>query len=98
MLAGSQLFLRKQSDPQSKTHQTRNIMNVQATHQFHAVVFDGLGADLQDFGNAFGVLAFGDELENFALPARQLFERAFPFGDPIQRKFLGSWVEISWLR
>src|ERR1017187_2951075 len=51
------------------------------------MVFDGLGADLQDFSDAFGVLAFGNQLENLALPARQLFERAFPVGDPIQRKF-----------
>ena len=57
-------------------------MNVQAAHQFHAVVFDGLGTDLQEFGDAFGVLAFSDELENLALTPRQLFERGFPVGNP----------------
>ena len=56
-------------------------MNLQAVHQLHAMVFDGLGADLQDLADLFGILAFGDELENFALPARQVFERAFPVGN-----------------
>ena len=46
-------------------------MHVQAIHQFHAVVFDGLGADVQNLANFFGVPAFGDELENFALPEGQ---------------------------
>lgn len=73
-------------------------MHVQAIHQFHAVVFNGLGADLQDLGNLLGVLAFGDQLENFALPARQLLERAFRLAIPSSAKFLGSREEISWLR
>ena len=55
-------------------------MDVQAVHKLHAMVFDGLGADLQDRGDLLGVLAFGDELEDFALPDRQLFERAFLAG------------------
>ena len=54
-------------------------MHVQAVHQLPAMVFDGFGADLQDFGDAFGVLAFGNQLENLPLPARQLLEGDFKF-------------------
>ena len=61
-------------------------MNVQAVHQLHAMVLDGLWADLQDRGDLLGVLAFGDELKDFTLPARQRFERAFLVGNPFQRK------------
>ena len=60
-------------------------MNVQAAHKLHAVVFDGLGADLLDRGDVLGVLAFGDELENFTLPARQLFKWTAPAGDFMRR-------------
>jgi len=88
-------FLRNQSDPQSESNQSRNIVNVQAVHQLHAMVFHGLGADLEDFGGLLGVPAFGDELEDFALPVRQLFERAFLVGDPIHRKlFQGSFGDF----
>ena len=73
-------------------------MNLQAVHQLHAMVFDGLGADLQDLGDLFGVLAFGDELEDLALPAGQLFERAFPVSNRLRGNFLRSRVEISWRR
>ena len=48
------------------------------------MVFDGFGADLQDLGNLLGVLAFGDESEDFALPARQLSKRAFLVSNRIQ--------------
>src|SRR5208282_1885463 len=64
-LARNQFFLRKQSGLHGKTHQARNIMKVQGVHQLHTMVLDGFGADLQDLGNLFGVLAFGDELEDF---------------------------------
>ena len=60
-------------------------MNVQAVHQLHAMVFDGLGADLQGYGGLFGVLAFSNELEDLALAACQLFERAFPVSNRLQR-------------
>jgi hypothetical protein len=86
-LARSQLFLRNQSDPQSETHQARNIMNVQAAHQFHAVVFDGLGTDFQDFGDALGVLAFGNQLENLALIVHGEQDDIFPASDA--RKLAG---------
>lgn len=43
-------------------------MPVQAGHQFHAMIFDGLGTDFQDVADLLGVLAIGDELKNFALP------------------------------
>jgi hypothetical protein len=86
-LARSQLLLRKQSDLHGKAHQAWNIMNLQAVHQLHAVVFDGLGADLQDLGYLFGVLAFGDELKNLALTPRQLVEWAFPVSNRFQGKF-----------
>ena len=52
-------------------------MAVQAGHQFHAMIFDGLGADFQDFPDLFGVLAFGDESKDFALPEGQLLEGDF---------------------
>jgi hypothetical protein len=35
------------------------MINAQAVHQLPAMVFDGLGTDLQDLGDAFGGLAFG---------------------------------------
>jgi len=70
-------------------------MHVQAIHQFHAMIFDGLGTDLQDFGDLLGVLAFSDEQENFALSARQLFERVFLVGDPIQSKLVRESSEDS---
>jgi hypothetical protein len=87
-LTYSQFFLWNQSDAQGKTHESWNVMNIQAGHQLHAMVFDGLGADLQDFGDLFCVLALGDELEDFALSSRQLLERTFPVGDSFQGKFL----------
>jgi hypothetical protein len=74
-------FRRNQTDAQSEPHQARNIMHVQDIHQLRAMVFDGLGADFQGFSDLLGVLAFGDKLEDFALPARQLFERAFLAGN-----------------
>ena len=49
-----------------------------------------LGLTFSSSAIAFGVLAFGDELENLALPARQLFERAFPVGDAAQGKLLDA--------
>ena len=66
-------------------------MDVQAVHKLHAMVFDGLWADLQERGDLLGVLAFGNQLENFALPDRQLFERVFPVGDRMQRKPFQEW-------
>jgi hypothetical protein len=90
-LTRNQLFLRKQSDLHGKAHQAWNIMNLQAVHQLHAMVFDGLGADLQDLGYLFGVLAFGDELENLALTPRQLVEWAFP----VSKRFQGKFFEKS---
>jgi hypothetical protein len=51
------------------------------------MVFDGLGADLQDLGDLFGVLAFGNELEDLALTPRLLFERAFPVSNRLEGKF-----------
>ena len=36
-------------------------MNVQSGHQLHAMVFDGLGTDLQNITDLLGVLAFGNE-------------------------------------
>jgi len=51
------------------------------------MIFNRLGADLQDVADLLGGLALGDELENLALPARQLIERAFPAGDSIRGKF-----------
>ena len=76
-------------------HQGWNVMQVQARHQLHAMVFNGLGADLQHLGDLLGVLAFGNEPENLALPGGQLFERAFLVGDSIRRRGLSSRVEIS---
>src|ERR1043166_7844527 len=63
-------FLRNQTDPQGETHQAGNVMDVEAIHQLHAMVFDGLGTELEHFGDALGVLAFSDELEHLALAAR----------------------------
>lgn len=63
-------------------------MHVQAIHQFHAMIFNRLGADLQDVADLLGGLAFGDELEHLALPARQLIERAFASGGSIRGKLL----------
>src|SRR5580658_7657619 len=83
-------FLRNEADAQGQAHQTRHIMDVEAAHQLDAMVFDGLGADLEDVGDAFGILAFGNELENFALAGCQLFERAFPDGDSFQWKHPGQ--------
>lgn len=41
-------------------------MHVQAFHQLHAMVFDGLGTDLQEVADFLGGLAFGDQSENLA--------------------------------
>jgi hypothetical protein len=54
------------------------------------MIFDGLGADLQDFTDFFDVLAFGDEPKNFALPARQPSEGAFLVDKPFQRNLFGG--------
>jgi len=56
-------------------------MQVQASHQLHPMIFHSLGADFENVRDLFGVLAFGDELENFALAGRQLFEWTFLVGD-----------------
>ena len=66
-------------------------MNIQAIHQLHAMVFDGLGADFQDVADLFGVLTFSDELEDFALTPRQLFERAVRARNRLTWKFFGEW-------
>ena len=55
-------------------------MPVQAGHQFHAMVFDGLGTDIEDVPDLLGILAFGDELKDFALPDGQPLEWDFPIG------------------
>ena len=58
-------------------------MHVQTIHQLHAMIFDGLGTDLQDFGNLLGGLALGDQQQNLALPAGQLIHRGLRVNDSI---------------
>jgi hypothetical protein len=61
------------------------------------MVFDAFGADLQDCGDLPGVPVFGDELDNVALAARQLFERLFWLTIPLNKgSLLRSRVEIFW--
>ena len=62
-------------------------MQIQAGHQLHAMVFNGLGADVEKVGDLLRILAFGDELKNLALATRQLFERAFRVVEFICRSF-----------
>jgi hypothetical protein len=62
-------------------------MHIQARHQLHAMIFDGLGTDLQDSGDLLGVSTFGNELEYLPLAARQMFELDCSVGDLIQRNF-----------
>ena len=71
-------FRRNQPRSHSESHQAWNIMQIQPGHQFHAVIFDGLGADFQDAADLLGVLPLGDELKDFALPDGQLLKRDFP--------------------
>ena len=59
-------------------------MQVEAGHQFHAVVFDGLWTHLQDLGDLLGVLAFRDESKNLALPICQLIRRIAAADDAIR--------------
>ena len=78
-------------------------MQVQARHQLHAMVFDGLGANLQRLGDLLGVLAFGNKPENLALPNCQLFERAFLVNTSIPSGIFeeargGFLAEINFLR
>jgi hypothetical protein len=51
-------------------------MNIKNVHEFQAVVLDGFRAELQAVRDAFGVLAGGDELKDFALAGRQPIEGA----------------------
>jgi len=62
--------------PQGKAHEAWNIMDVKNVHEFQAMVLDGFRAELQAVRDAFGVLAGGDELEDFALAGRQPIEGA----------------------
>ena len=52
------------------------------------MVFDRLWAELQDVGDFLRILSFGNQLENLALPARQLFEWTLAFSDSIQGELL----------
>src|ERR1051326_2058178 len=81
-------FLRKEAGAYGETHQARDVVDIQAIHQFHAVVFHGLGTDLEEFGYELGVVAFSDELEDLALAARQLFKRGLALGDAIDEEGL----------
>ena len=40
-------------------------MQVQARHQLHAMILNGLRADFENLPDLLGVLPLGDELENF---------------------------------
>src|SRR5712692_3464714 len=51
-----------------------NVVNFQRLHDLSAVHFDRLDADLEPFGNLFGPVAFGDQLQYFSLPRRQPLE------------------------
>jgi hypothetical protein len=55
-------FPREQVRAQGETRQSGNIMHIQAGQQFHAMIFDRLGAYFQDAIYLLGVLALGDEL------------------------------------
>ena len=43
------------------------VVEVEFFHEFGAVIFDGLGAEFEGEGDGFGGVAFGEELEDFAL-------------------------------
>src|SRR5947207_3184954 len=87
-----------QSSAQSETHESRDIENVQARHQFRAMVFDGFVADFQNQSDGFGGLAFGQQLEDLELArgncSSGLAERAIC----CRGKFLMNWRRISRLR
>jgi hypothetical protein len=52
------------------------------------MVFDRFLADFQDQSDCLSGLAFGQQLENFALERGQLLERAGEVGDLLQGEFL----------
>lgn len=66
-LNGSGLFRGDHSRPQGEADQSREVENVQAHHQFRAMVFDGFIADFQDQGDGLGRLTFGQQLQDFTL-------------------------------
>jgi hypothetical protein len=70
----------------------RDVEDVELLHQLHPVVFDRLGAELEDERDGLGGLALGNELEDLALPLGQLFDRAAGAGDLLQWKFIAKTV------
>src|SRR5260370_42029694 len=62
---------------QGEAHQAGDVEDVEPFHQSGAVILDGLGADLEDEGDGFGGLAFGDELEDFPPARGQLLHGGF---------------------
>jgi len=52
----------------SETDETGKVVNAEAFHQLDSMVFDGLVAEFEDEADFFGVLALGNQLEDFSLP------------------------------
>ena len=80
--------LRDQSRAQGKADQTWNVADVQPLHELGPMVLHGLGTDFENQGNGLGGLAFGDQLQDFALSFGQQVERTAGADDLTQGKFL----------
>src|SRR5215470_8965199 len=81
-------LLRDEAGAESKSDQSGDVVNFKAIHQLGPVVFHGFGTDFENKRDGFGGLSFGDELEDFTLPFRELLERSLLMGDLLEGKLL----------
>ena len=58
-----------------QAHEAGGIVDTQLLHDFTAVDIEGFGTDAQFLGDLFPGIAFGDELQDLALPGGKLLQR-----------------------
>jgi hypothetical protein len=92
------VFLGNQPHPQREAHQARHVVDIQAIHQLHAMVFHGLEADLQEFNDAFGVLPSAISWRISRCRPVNSSNGLFRSAIPSSAKLWGNRVEISLLR
>ena len=70
----SLFFGRNQPSANRESHQARDIVDLQSAHQLEPMRLDRLDADPEQRGNFLCRLPFGDALQYFPLPKRELFQ------------------------
>ena len=93
-------FQLDQSVTDGVANQSGDVVDVESLHQLRAVRFDRLDAQVQGVRDLLGGIAFGDHLQNFAVPRRQSIDWLALAADAtniVIDELLGDrWSQIVW--